>query len=104
MPTLTAPNRASRGLQRVIARWPRTILGNSITFVIALIAGAILVQLAMALSGPVVWSLVTIALVVPLGLYLRHEKIQRSHDNAMAGAPSFGDAINRRRTRDLSER
>ena len=79
-----------------MARWPRTIQGNVIAFGLAIFAGAILVQLAMALSGPVVWSLIAISVVVPLGLYLRHAKVQRAHDIAVAGAPSFADVLGRR--------
>ena len=80
-----------------MARWPRTIRGNAITFGAAVIIGAALVQLAMALSGPVVWALVALAVVVPLGLYLWNQKVQRADDLAAAGAPSFADAAARRR-------
>jgi hypothetical protein len=79
-----------------MARWPRTILGNIVAFPLVLIAGAILVQLAVALSGPVVWSLVTISVVVSLGLYVWNAKVRRARDIAVAGAPSFADAVNRR--------
>jgi hypothetical protein len=78
-------------------RWPRTILGNALAFAGALIGGAILVQLLVALSGPVVWSLLAISIVVPLALYLWHGRQQRAHDLAVADAPSFADAVNRGR-------
>ena len=81
-----------------MARWPRTIGGNVIAFALAVVAGAILVQLAMALSGPVVWALVAIAVFVPLGLYLWNERMQRAHDTAVARAPSFAAAAARRPT------
>ena len=81
-----------------MAHWPRTIGGNVIIFALAIVAGAILVQLAMALSGPVVWAIVAFAVIVPLALYLWNEKTQRANDVAVAGAPSFGPAVARRRS------
>ena len=92
MGTLRDP---SRDPETDMARWPRTIVGNLIAFGLALAAGTLLVQLAMALSGPVVWSLLTIALVAPLGFYVWNERRRRRHDIAVAGAPSFADTVDR---------
>ena len=83
-----------------MARWPRTVIGNVLAIALALIAGAFGVQLAVALSGPVVWSFVAITLVLVLGLYAWSARVHRAQDLAVAGAPSFADAFDRGRRGD----
>jgi hypothetical protein len=80
-----------------MAHWPRSVGGNVIAFVLALIAVMTAIQLAIALSGPLVWlTLAAVALgsgVVLVVLVIRHRHTLAAYDLALADAPSFGDVL-----------
>ena len=76
-----------------MAHRPKTVVWYISAAVLALGAGLILTQLAVALSGPVVWILVAAAVIGSLTLYLWNIRAQRAHDVTVADAPSFGDAL-----------
>jgi hypothetical protein len=90
-----------------MAHWPKTVGGNVVAFVLAFIAVMTVVQVAIALSGPIVWlTLAAVALasgVVLVVLVTRHHMTAAAHDLALADAPSFGDVLAHWNQRDDAE-
>lgn len=80
-----------------MAHWPKSVGGNVIALVLALIVVMTAIQLAIALSGPIVWlTLAAVALtsgVVLVVLVTRHRMTAAAFDLALADAPSFGDVL-----------
>ena len=79
-----------------MAHWPKTVRGNLVVSVLALIAVLAVVQIAIALSGPIVWgtlAVVALTTVVIVVLALRQRMTDAEHDLALADAPSFGDVL-----------
>jgi uncharacterized membrane protein len=90
-----------------MAHWPRSVGGNVIAFVLALIVVMTAIQLAIALSGPLAW-LILAAVAVTSGVVLvvlvtRHRRTAAAYDLALADAPSFGDVLPHWNRRDDPE-
>jgi hypothetical protein len=76
-----------------MVHWPKTIRGNlyAIPLTIAALVG--LAQLAVALSGPMIWILTAAVFGSSTALYLWSRRVQSVRDLAVADAPSFGDVL-----------
>jgi hypothetical protein len=86
-----------------MAHWPKTVRGNLIAVVLSLSAVAFLVQAAIVLSGTVVWALVAALALGAAAFYTWNHRVQAASDLALAGAPSFGDALRNRNRRDAND-
>lgn len=78
-----------------MAHWPKTVRGNLYAFLFAVIAVLFLVQAAVALSGPVVWTLVAALVLMSAALYIWNRRVRAAGDVAVTDAPSFGDVLRR---------
>jgi hypothetical protein len=80
-----------------MAHWPKTVVGNVVAFVLAILVVMTVVQFAIVLSGPIVWiTLAAVALtsgVVLVVLVTRRRMTAAAYDLALADAPSFGDVL-----------
>jgi len=79
--------------------WPKTVRMNLLVLLFVITALAFLVQVAVALSGVVLWTLLAISAVVAPALVavnLWHRRVLTAHDVAVVDAPSFGDVLRRR--------
>lgn len=72
---------------------PKTVVGNVIAVVIALIAGSALVQAAIAVSGTFVWLFLAVAALAAVVGIVVHRQAQVASDLALADAPSFADVL-----------
>ena len=72
---------------------PKTVLGNVVTIVVALIVGLALVQSAIALSGTFVWMFLAVTTLVIFVAVVAHRRAQAASDLALADAPSFADVL-----------
>jgi hypothetical protein len=73
--------------------WPKTFGGNLFGFVIAVCVVLIVVQSAIALSGPFVWVSLTVIALTSFVLFTWHRRTMAAQDLAVADAPSFGDVL-----------
>ena len=80
-----------------MAHWPKTVVGNVVAFVLAILVVMTVVQFAIVLSGPIVWiTLAAVALtsgVVLVVFVTRRRMTAAAYDLALADAPSFGDVL-----------
>ena len=77
-----------------MAHWPRSIGGNVMAVMLALIVVVGLVQLAMALaSHPQVWIFLVVVALATTALIIRNRRAAAASDLALADAPSFGDVL-----------
>ena len=90
-----------------MAHWPKTVRGNLIAFVLAVIVLLALVQAAIALSGPLTWAFLAVVVLASAALITWRRRAAAAHDLAIADAPSFGDVLshwNRHDDRELPAR
>jgi Flp pilus assembly protein TadB len=78
-----------------MAHWPRSARTYLLAIPLVILAGVILVQLFVALSGTVVWLSVAVIAVVSVTYSLVTRRLHAAQDRAVADAPSFADALNR---------
>lgn len=82
-----------------MAHWPKTVVGNVVAFVLAILVVMTVVQFAIALSGSIVWiTLAVVALTSGVALVVlvtRRRMSTAAYDLALAHAPSFGDVLPR---------
>lgn len=82
-----------------MAHWPKTVVGNVVAFVLAILVVMTVVQFAIALSGSIVWiALAVVALTSGVALVVlvtRRRMSAAAYDLALADAPSFGDVLPR---------
>ena len=76
-----------------MAHWPKSVGGNVIAFVLALMVVMTVVQLAIALSGPFTWASLAVVLLVTAVLITWRRRAAAAHELAIADAPSFGDVL-----------
>jgi prepilin signal peptidase PulO-like enzyme (type II secretory pathway) len=80
-----------------MAHWPKTVVGNVVAFVLAILVVMTVVQFAIVLSGPIVWiTLAAVALtsgVVLVVLVTRRRMTAAAYDLTLADAPSFADVL-----------
>ena len=80
-----------------MAHWPKTLLGNILAVPLALLVLGLFVQLAIGLSGPVVWIGLAFVAVISIVAFFWVERSRRANDLLVAGAPSFGDVLAEKR-------
>jgi Flp pilus assembly protein TadB len=77
-----------------MVHWPKSIGGNVMALMLALIVVVGVAQLAIALSShPLVWAFVVVAALTTAALIVRHRRAAAAQDLALADAPSFGDVL-----------
>jgi hypothetical protein len=77
-----------------MVHWPKSIFGNVMALMLALIAVVGTVQLAMALSShPLLSAFLVVAGLTTAALIVRHRRAAAAQDLAVADAPSFGDVL-----------
>jgi hypothetical protein len=76
-----------------MVHWPKTVRGNLIAFVLALIVLLAAVQMAIALSGPFTWAFLAVAGLGLAVLIIWRHRAAAAHDVALTDAPSFGDVL-----------
>jgi len=89
----------------MVIHWPKTIYGNLILFMLALVIAPILVWAAVSISGPL--GLVSVAVVaLPLAcvaFFIRRRRVEAAREREWVGAFSFGDVIDRMRAREAGQ-
>ena len=77
-----------------MVHWPKSVGGNVMAIMLALIVVVGTVQLAMALaSHPLVWGFLVVAALTTATLIVWHRRAAAAQDLALADAPSFGDVL-----------
>jgi hypothetical protein len=76
-----------------MAHWPKTFRGNLYAIPLAIAALVGLAQLAVALSGPVIWILTAAVFGSSALLYFWTRRVQGVRDLDVANAPSFADVL-----------
>ena len=76
-----------------MAHWPKTVKGNLIAFVLALIILLAGVQAAIAMSGPFTWASLAVVVLASAVLITWRRRVAAANDLAMADAPSFSDVL-----------
>lgn len=91
----TLPSRFPETEEAHMAHWPKTVRGNLLAFVLALIVLLAAVQTAIALSGPYTWATLAVVVLASAVLVTWRRRAAAAHDLALADAPSFGDVLPR---------
>jgi hypothetical protein len=86
-----------------MAHWPKTVRGNVLTFLLIVVAAPVVVWLAIALSGPVVWASVAVLAAIPILIYTWRRRAESARRRAYVGAFTFGDAVRRLRTKERAD-
>jgi hypothetical protein len=77
-----------------MVHWPRSVLGNVMAIMLALIVVVGVAQLAIALSSHrLLGVFLVVAALVTAALIVRHRRAAAAQDLALADAPSFGDVL-----------
>lgn len=76
-----------------MANWPKTVRGNLVASVLALIVVLAVVQMAIGLSGPIVWASLAVVALTSVVLVVRHRMTAAAQELAVVDAPSFGDVL-----------
>jgi hypothetical protein len=100
----TLPSRFPETEEAHMAHWPKTVGGNLIAFLLALLVLLAVAQLAIALSGPLMWASLAVVGLASAVLIIRKRRAVAAHDLALGDAPSFGDVLPNWKRRDDRER
>jgi Flp pilus assembly protein TadB len=77
-----------------MVHWPKSVGGNFMALMLALIVVLSVVQLAIALSShPLVWAFFVVVAITTAALIVRHRRAAAAQDLALADYPSFGDVL-----------
>jgi hypothetical protein len=77
-----------------MVHWPKSIGGNVMALMLAIIVLGGVAQLVIALSSrPFVSAFLVVAALTTAALILRHRRSAAAQDLALADAPSFGDVL-----------
>jgi len=76
-----------------MAHWPKTLRGNILAVLLIAAATPLVVIIAIALSGPSVWTGVALVALVCAALYVWRRRVDAARERAWVGAFSFGDVI-----------
>ena len=76
-----------------MVHWPKTVGGNVLGLLLAVVVVATVVQGAIALSGPFIWGALTVISFTSIAVYVWHRRAQAASDLALADAPSFADVL-----------
>jgi 4-amino-4-deoxy-L-arabinose transferase-like glycosyltransferase len=83
-----------------MAHWPKTRRGNVLTVLLIVAATPLVVIVANALSGPLVWAGLALVALTCVALYIWRRKVDEARERAWVGAFSFGDVVASRRARE----
>ena len=76
-----------------MAHWPKSFVGNMFALIVVIVAALALVQSAIALSGPFVWTTLASVMLITVAVTVWHRRARAASDLALADAPSFGDVL-----------
>jgi hypothetical protein len=77
-----------------MGHWPKSVGGNVMALMLAIIVVVGSVQLAMALSSHrLLGAFLVVAGLTTAALIVRHRRVAAAQDLALADAPSFGDVL-----------
>jgi hypothetical protein len=77
-----------------VVHWPKSVSGNVLALMLAVIVVLGTAQLAIALSShPLVWVFLVVAALTTAALIVRHRRAAAAQDLALVDAPSFGDVL-----------
>jgi 4-amino-4-deoxy-L-arabinose transferase-like glycosyltransferase len=87
-----------------MAHWPKTLRGNVLTVLLLLAVTPLLVMVvvivATALSGPLVWAGLALIALTCVALYVWRRRVDDARERAWVGAFSFGDVVASMRARE----
>lgn len=86
-----------------MAHLPKTLRGNVVTVLLILAAMPLLVIVATALSGPLVWAGLALVALACIALYGWRRRLDGARERAWVGAFSFGDVVASRRAREAPD-
>ena len=86
-----------------MAHWPKTLRGNVLTVLLIVAVIPLLVIVATALSGPLVWAGLALVALTCVALYIWRRRVNEARERASVGAFSFGDVVARMRAREALE-
>ena len=86
----------------MVIHWPKTVYGNVILFMLALMCIPVVVWVAVSLagSGPLVWAALAGVALMSFALVVWRRRTEAARERAWVGAFSFGDVIDRMRARE----
>jgi hypothetical protein len=86
----------------MVIHWPKTVYGNVILFMLALMFVPVVVWVAVSLagSGPLVWAALAGVALMFFALFAWRRRTEAARERAWVGAFSFGDVIDRMRARE----
>jgi len=76
-----------------MVHWPKTVGGNVLGLLLAVVVVATVVQGAIALSGPFIWGSLTVIAFTSIAVVVWYRRAQAASDLALADAPSFADVL-----------
>jgi uncharacterized MnhB-related membrane protein len=76
-----------------MTHWPKTVGGNVIALLLAVVVVAAVVQASIALSGPFIWGALIVTAVTSIVAVVWYRRAQAASDLALADAPSFADVL-----------
>jgi membrane protein implicated in regulation of membrane protease activity len=83
-----------------MVHWPKTVYGNVLLFLLVLGMVPIVVSVAVALSGPLVWAALAVIALTWVVLYAWRRRVEAARERAWTGSFSFGDVVARMRARE----
>lgn len=76
-----------------MVHWPKTVGGNVLGLLLAVVVVTAVVQASIALSGPFIWGALIVTAVTSIVAVVWHRRAQAASDLALADAPSFADVL-----------
>jgi hypothetical protein len=76
-----------------MVHWPKTVGGNVLVLLLAVVVVATVVQASIALSGPFIWGALIVMAVTSIVAVVWYRRAQAASDLALADAPSFADVL-----------
>jgi hypothetical protein len=76
-----------------VVHWPKTVGGNVLGLLLAVIVVATVVQASIALSGPLIWGALIVMSFTSIAAVVWYRRAQAASDLALADAPSFADVL-----------
>ena len=83
-----------------MAYWPKTPRGNVLTVSLIVAATPIVLIIAIALSGLLVWAALALIALTCVALYIWRRRVGRARERAWVGAFSFRDEVVRMHARE----
>jgi len=76
-----------------MVHWPKTVGGNVLALLLAVVVVATVVQASIALSGPFIWGALIVTAFTSIVAVVWYRRAQAASDLALADAPSFADVL-----------